>query len=216
MKELEQKYIEILKENDWSVSSYTNDGRVELKKYSPAGEDFLMYVEVEKFPKSVREYANDFEPDEHAAMWIEARGRVKGVPESIRELIDDAEAIQEMLNELADALEEKTEKENTVWTFFVLDFDKTYNMEEMDCTEKQPTVYLIPLDREKDVEHYAIMAHDDFHSEENDYLGLTITEYFEEWMENNDCDYKVVGKIDLTFGERQVDYLADYIPGAIV
>lgn len=32
MKELEQKYIYILEENDWSVSSYTNDGRVELEK----------------------------------------------------------------------------------------------------------------------------------------------------------------------------------------
>ena len=105
MKELEQKYIYILEENDWIVSSYTNDGKVELEKYSPAGEDFLMCVEVENFPESVREYANDFDADEHAEMWIEARGRVRGVPNSIRELIEDAEAIQEMLNELADAFE---------------------------------------------------------------------------------------------------------------
>lgn len=64
-----------------------------------------MCVEVENFPESVREYANDFDADEHAAMWIEARGKVNGVPDSIRELIKDAEAIKEMLNELADALE---------------------------------------------------------------------------------------------------------------
>lgn len=112
MKELEQKYIEILKENDWSISSYTDDGRVELKKYSPAGEDFSMCVEVENFLESVRKYANDFDADEHAAMWIEVRGRVRGVPNGIRELIEDAEAIQEMLNELADALEEKNGKES--------------------------------------------------------------------------------------------------------
>ena len=30
-----QNYIDILKENDWSISSYTDDGRVELEKYSP-------------------------------------------------------------------------------------------------------------------------------------------------------------------------------------
>lgn len=107
MKELNQTYIDILEENDWSICSYTDDGRVEIEKYSPAGEDFLMYVEIENFPKSVREYANDFDPDEHAEMWINARGRVNGVPNSIRELIDDAEEIQKMLNELADALEEK-------------------------------------------------------------------------------------------------------------
>lgn len=105
MKELKQKYIDILEENDWSVSSYTDDGRVELQKYSPAGEDFSIIVEVEDFTESVRKYANDFDADEHAEMWIEARGEVNGVPESIRELIEDAEAIQEMLDGLADALE---------------------------------------------------------------------------------------------------------------
>lgn len=107
MKELEQKYIDILEQNDWSISSYTDDGRVEVQKYSPAGEDFLMCVEVENFPESVREYANDFDADEHAEMWIEARGKVSGVPENIRELIEDAEEIQKVLNRLADALEGK-------------------------------------------------------------------------------------------------------------
>lgn len=34
----------------------------------------------------------------------EAQGRVEGVPSSIRTLIDDAEDIDEMLKELADAL----------------------------------------------------------------------------------------------------------------
>ena len=214
MKELEQKYIEILEENDWSISSYTDDGKVEVQKYSPDGEDFLMCVEVENFPESVRVCANDFDIDEHAEVWIEARGRVRGVPNSIRELINDAEAIQDMLNELAAVLEEKNGKENTVWTFFVLDFDGTYDNEEPDSDGVQPMVYLIPLNRQRDVEHYARMAHDDFHSD--DYLGFTIADYFEVRMENNDCDYKVVGTIDLTFGERQVDYLADYIPREVV
>lgn len=214
MKELEQKYIEILKENDWSISSYTDDGRVELEKYSPAGEDFLMCVEVENFPESVREYANDFDSDEHAEMWINARGRVNGVPNSIRELIDDAEEIKKMIYELADVLEEKNGRENTVWTLFVLDFDGTYDNEEPDSDGVQPMVYLIPLNRQSDVEYYARMAHGDFHSD--DYLGFTIADYFEEWMGNNNCDYKVVGKINLTFGERQVDYLADYIPREVV
>lgn len=216
MKELEQKYIYILEENDWIVSSYTDDGRVELKKYSPAGEDFSMCVEVENFLESVREYANDFDPDEHAEMWINARGRVNGVPNSIRELIDDAEEIKKMIYELAAVLEEKSGKENTVWTFFVLDFDNTYDNEELDSNGVQPIVYLIPSNKEKDVERYAIMAHDDFHLDENKKLGLTITDYFEEWMNNNGVKFKPVGKIDLTFGERQVDYLADYIPREVV
>ena len=103
-----------------------------------------------------------------------------------------------------------------IWTLFVLDMDATYDCEENDSTGVQPLVYLIPLDKQKDVEHYAAMAHQDFHSEENVELDLCIGDYFEEWMGNNCVDFKLVGKIDLTFGERQVDYLADYIPREIV
>ena len=103
-KKLDQKYIDVLEKNDWSVSSYTGDGRVELEKYSPAGEDFLVCLDVENFPKAVREYAAGFDIDEHIEMWIEARHNgVSGVP-STRELVEDAEAIDAMLKELAEAL----------------------------------------------------------------------------------------------------------------
>lgn len=106
MKELEQKYLDVLDKLDWDVTDYTDDGRVELEKYSPAGEDFLVLVEVEDFPAKVDEYAYDFDIDEHIEMWIEARRNgVSGVP-STRELVKDAEDIQDMLNELADALNE--------------------------------------------------------------------------------------------------------------
>lgn len=112
-------------------------------------------------------------------------------------------------------LEEKTEKENTVWTFFVLDFDGTYDNESPDSDGVQPMVYLIPLNRQSDVEHYARMAHDDFHSDKN-VERWAIADYFEKLMGNNDCNFRIVGNVDLTFGERQVDYLADYIPREIV
>lgn len=102
------------------------------------------------------------------------------------------------------------------WTLFVLDMDGTYDNEEQDSVEVQPLVYLIPLKNQRDVEHYASMAHHDFHSEDNAELGFCITDYFEEWMHNNDVQFRLVGKIDLTFGERQMDYLANYIPREIV
>ena len=63
--------------------------------------------------EQVREYAYDFDPEEHAEMWVESRGK-RGVPDSIRTLIDDADAIKEMAFELADALrkaEEEYQKE---------------------------------------------------------------------------------------------------------
>lgn len=103
---LPTKYLEALEAHGWAVSSYTDDGRVELEKYSPAGEDFIMCVEVENFPDAVMEYYEDFDVDEHIEMWVEARlNGTSGVP-STRRLAEDAEAIDEMLKELAYALAE--------------------------------------------------------------------------------------------------------------
>lgn len=106
MKELEEKYLDVLEKHEWRVCGYTDDGRVELEKYSPAGEDFIICLNVENFPEAVAEYSADFDVDDHIEMWIEARRNgVGGVPPT-RELITDAEAIAEMLRELTGALAE--------------------------------------------------------------------------------------------------------------
>lgn len=105
-KKLKTKYLDVLENLGWEVSDGLDDGSVELQKYSPAGEDFNICVNVENFPEAVAEYAADFDPDEHIEMWIEARNNgVSGVP-STRELVQDAEDIDKMLQELASALAE--------------------------------------------------------------------------------------------------------------
>ena len=106
MKKLKKKYLAVLEKLGWVVSSYEDDGRVEIEKHSPAGEDFLMCVEVENFPDAVREYYLDFDVDEHIEMWIEARRNGTGGVPSTRELVKDAEDIEKMLEELSDALAE--------------------------------------------------------------------------------------------------------------
>ena len=101
MKKLDEKYIKVLEENDYWRVGYTDDGKIELETFSPAGEDFVFMAEVEDFPESEFEYAMYFDIDEHIEMWIEARNNgVTGVP-SVRRLVDDAEAIDEMLMDLA-------------------------------------------------------------------------------------------------------------------
>lgn len=106
MQKIKKKYLEILEKQDWSVCGYTDDGRVELEKYSPAGEDFIICVGVKDLPREVMEYWDDFDQDEHIEMWIEARRNGgRGIP-TARELVKDAEAIDKMLQELAEALEE--------------------------------------------------------------------------------------------------------------
>ena len=106
MRTLTAKEIQILEDNDWSISSYIDDGKVEIGKYSPAGEDFYVLADVENFAESMSEIAEDFDVDEHIEMLIEAKQHgLAGVP-STKVLVHDAEDIKKMLQEIADALRE--------------------------------------------------------------------------------------------------------------
>lgn len=101
MKELKSEYLNVLLEEGWYLSNYTDDGRVEIGLFSPAGEDFFFCVDVENFQEAVAEYADEFDIDEYVWMWMQAKHNgVAGVP-SVRELVCDAEDIDQMLKELA-------------------------------------------------------------------------------------------------------------------
>ena len=90
-------YIETM---DWNVYC-DGDGSVEMYQFSPAGEDFGFTVSENNLIEDVKDYAESFDSEEHAAMWYDAgQSGVRGVP-SFPELVEDAESIQEMLNELA-------------------------------------------------------------------------------------------------------------------
>ena len=100
---MNERYREVCENRDWSVT-VCDDGSVELEKYSPAGEDFIFCVGEEDFVENIKEYAADFAPDEHIETWVLARRNgTNGIP-SIRDLVHDAEAIDKMLQELAQAL----------------------------------------------------------------------------------------------------------------
>ena len=104
------KVRSFMETNDFSLLSVElQDGEyiAELETSSPAGEDLIIDIWYDgstyDFVASFRRYATDFDPDEHAEGWIEFRGS-NGVPNRIRELIDDADAIDAMLNRFADEL----------------------------------------------------------------------------------------------------------------
>ena len=100
---LNPKIGEIAERLEWEVVKY-DDGTVDFRKYSPAGEDFSFTVNAKEAAKEIYEYYDGFDVDEHIEMWIEARKNgVSGVPSTSR-LVEDAEAISEMLKELADAV----------------------------------------------------------------------------------------------------------------
>lgn len=110
MPELRQEYLDILEKREWSVSGYTDDGRVELEWWSPAGEDYLVCVNVENFPDEILDYSDDFDPDEHIEMWVEARANGRQDVPGARRLAKDAEDIQKELDELAFELQEAERK----------------------------------------------------------------------------------------------------------
>ena len=128
MEEIKNKELEELFEKagiDWSYSFWKDpemdiDGKhfpernsVEFETHSPAGEDFVMDINFDpedpagSLIKNMKDYYQVFDPEEHASMWIEGRGK-DGVPDSIQELLDDAHSIDGMIN-LILALEPKEE-----------------------------------------------------------------------------------------------------------
>lgn len=102
-------YIETL---GWNVYC-GDDGWVELSQFSSAGEDFSFTVSENNLIEDVKDYAESFDSEEHAAMWYVAGKRgVRDVP-SLHTLVEDADEIQEMLNDLAMNLCAYREKEES-------------------------------------------------------------------------------------------------------
>lgn len=100
---MKKQYKEEIEGLGWWIKE--GDKQIEIGQCSPAGEDFSFCIDDEDPVRQIRQYADGFDPDEHATMWIEARGHVSGIPTSVRDLIEDAEEIEKMLTDLADALE---------------------------------------------------------------------------------------------------------------
>lgn len=85
---------------------------VELEKYSPAGEDYIFYIGCANVAAGVRQHWRNFDPEEHIAeLIIEKRNGLAGVPD-IKTLCRDADDIEEMIAELAEALEEAEQEDD--------------------------------------------------------------------------------------------------------
>lgn len=100
---MNKKYKKVIEDLGWVVREYGDS--YDICQYSPAGEDFSFSISKKHVAQEIIEYAENFDPDEHAADWIESMRTVRGVPQSVRALIDDADAIKEMLDELARAID---------------------------------------------------------------------------------------------------------------
>lgn len=109
---MDLRFIDKCKELDWCVRY--GDEYTELYHQTPAGEDFGFIVDTENFVENVKKYTEEYSPDEHIEMRIEAKISGRSDVPSIRELVNDADAIDEMLKNLTTALcelESEMEKE---------------------------------------------------------------------------------------------------------
>lgn len=103
---ISEKMIDMIEKNGWSC--FDNTGNyVELNKYSPLGEDFIITVKAKddnEFAIDLVKLYNDFDPDEHAARWIEEKMDGSDpclVNCSVLDLAKDAIDIKNMLKKLA-------------------------------------------------------------------------------------------------------------------
>lgn len=151
----------------WSCEYDESDDGWEFSQYSPAGEDFFIefFQKGDDIVRAVREYAIDFDTEEHAKMWIGGRG----APDIVT-LVHDADDIQKMLDDLADGLQETLEK-------YEADEEEDLNAPEgpFDCcvyvTEiRYGAVHLEGVSSEEEAKELARKAYNerriDWHSEE--------------------------------------------------
>jgi len=104
-KEVKKSYFDEIREVaeplGWNLT-LLNDNSIEIGKYSPAGEDFTFDISGDAdYVQQIIDFADNFDVDDHVQMWIGGNGAP-----SVSRLVDDARDIQEMLNELADAVKQ--------------------------------------------------------------------------------------------------------------
>ena len=119
----EGKIIDILEDNNFACSGITDTEStyyyIEFGQHTPLGEDWYASVYFNKsdsedelfdnFIFALEEYVDEFDPDEEAELWIFERGK-RGIPKSIRALIDDADWKLETLKILVKAFKDAKDK----------------------------------------------------------------------------------------------------------
>ena len=109
------KITECAEANGWHVHTEryrdTDLWLFEFSQYTKAGQDFnfsaeMRYADPETLIKSVREYYENYHPDEEAYLWIGDDGHGKnGAPYRISDIVADMEDAESMVGTLLEAFE---------------------------------------------------------------------------------------------------------------
>ena len=198
---LNEKIIEVIENNGFNynaVMEHDNKFYIELYQDTPAGEDWNVIIWFDGsdngFIDSFRRYSESFDVDEETEILIESRGKY-GVPSSISLLVKDTEWKKETLGKTLKDLEDIGLEEDNVLTVFILDHIDD---------EVKPILYMIPLDKQLEVEKIA--------------RSLKVNEYgpqFEDLLTDNHIKYEWMGSIYSAKG-RQENWIDDKITRVIV
>jgi hypothetical protein len=107
-----KKIEKIAEELGWTVTWYKNSRTrsVMFSQYSPAGQDFnveLDYKTLGEIEDKLREYYDNYDPSYEAYLWLDESGHGKnGAPYEMIDVYNDMVACEEMIDELACAIEE--------------------------------------------------------------------------------------------------------------
>ena len=121
---LSDNIVSILEYNEFSISEIEKqDGEyyAEIEQYTPEGEDWFESIWFDGtdngFITAVQNVSRNFDPNEAAMVWIPCRGK-NGVPESIKDLIADAEWKKEKLEVLANELVDAYDLQDNLADYF--------------------------------------------------------------------------------------------------
>ena len=112
MKALQKSVKQLFDEHNWDyeLERIPSVGyALHISWYSPAGEDLNTDIElpeyftIEDIYDAFNSKYEDFDVDEHVEMWVAHRGE-GGCPSTVKELLEDAEAIDDELREVVDEL----------------------------------------------------------------------------------------------------------------
>lgn len=101
---LSEKELKVLEEMNFDVNECEQNGEeyVELSQYTPLGEDWYVIIWYDKgqFVEEFCNYADNFDYEEEQTPYIENRGK-NGIPNSIKDLLEDGKWKDKILKETA-------------------------------------------------------------------------------------------------------------------
>lgn len=105
-----KKCFEIAENFGWTIMQEC-DTVYDFGKFSPMGQDFHMSIDTEDdaycFADNLREYCNGYDVSYETYLWLDDSGHgANGAPYDMKDLYEDMEACLEMMEELAEEIEQ--------------------------------------------------------------------------------------------------------------